>query len=98
MLVTRKITNARTKEGETLLPSEAIDRVTALKMTTTWASYYILAEDTLGTLEPGKYADFAVLENDYFTIPVDEIPDMKVIMTGLGGEIVYDRDQLGAGN
>ncbi len=98
MLVTRKITNARTKEEETLLPSEAIDRVTALKMTTTWASYYILAEDTLGTLEPGKYADFAVLENDYFTVPEDEIPDMKVIMTGLGGEIVYDRDQLGAGN
>jgi len=29
---------------------------------------------------------------------VDEILDMKVIMTGLGGEIVYDRDQLGAGN
>ncbi|MCK5352037.1 amidohydrolase family protein, partial [bacterium] len=68
MLVTRKITNARTKEEETLLPSEAVDRVTALKMTTTWASYYILAEDTLGTLEPGKYADFAVLENDYFTV------------------------------
>ncbi|MCH6569759.1 MAG: amidohydrolase family protein [Acidobacteria bacterium] len=98
MLVTREITNAATKQKETLLPSEAIDRVTALKMTTTWASYYILAEDTLGTLEPGKYADFVVLENDYFTIPVDEIPDMKVIMTGLGGEIVYDRDQLGAGN
>jgi hypothetical protein len=98
MLVTREITNAATKQKETLLPSEAVDRVTALKMTTTWASYYILAEDTLGTLEPGKYADFAVLENDYFTVPEDEILNMEVIMTGLGGEVVYDRDQLGAGN
>ncbi len=98
MLVTREITHRATGEKQLLLPEQAVDRVTALKMTTTWASYYILAEDTLGTLEPGKYADFVVLENDYFTIPVEQIPDMKVIMTGLGGEIVYDRDQLGAGN
>jgi predicted amidohydrolase YtcJ len=98
MLVTREITNAATKQKEHLLPSEAVDRVTALKMTTTWASYYILAEDTLGTLEPGKYADFAVLEKDYFTVPVEEIPEMKVIMTGLGGEVVYDRDRLAGGN
>ena len=97
MLVTREITNARTEQKETLLPDQAIDRVTALKMTTTWASYYILAEDTLGTLEAGKYADFTVLEKDYFTVPVEEIPDTKVIMTGLGGEIVFDENQM-AGN
>ncbi len=97
MLVTREITNARTKQKETLLPNQAVDRVTALKMTTTWASYYILAEDTLGTLEAGKYADFTVLEKDYFTVPVEEIPDTKIIMTGLGGEIVFDENQM-AGN
>jgi predicted amidohydrolase YtcJ len=67
-------------------------------MTTTWASEYILAEDTLGTLEPGKYADFVVLEQDFFTIPVEEIPGMQVIMTGLAGEIVYDRDGLDGSN
>ncbi len=97
-LVTRQVTNQGTGEQEILLPDEAVDRVTALKMTTTWASYYILAEDTLGTLEPGKYADFAVLDQDFFTVPVDEIPEMEVIMTGLGGEVVYDRDQLAGGN
>ena len=97
-LVTRQITNQGTGEQEVLLPEEAVDRVTALKMTTTWASYYVLAEDTLGTLEPGKYADFAVLDQDFFTVPVEEIPDMEVIMTGLGGEVVYDRDQLAGGN
>jgi predicted amidohydrolase YtcJ len=81
-----------------LLPEEGIDRVTALKMATTWASEYMMAEDTVGTLEPGKYADFAVLEKDFFTSPVEEIPDMKVIMTGLSGEVVFDRDQLAGGN
>ena len=93
-LVTREITNPLTDEKETMLPEQAIDRVTALKMTTTWASEYILAEDTLGTLEPGKYADFVVLEKDFFTVPVEHIPEMQVILTGLSGQIVYDRDQL----
>ena len=79
----------------TLLPNEGVDRVTALKMATTWASEYMLAEDTIGTLEPGKYADFAVLDKDFFTIPVSQILDLEVIATGLSGEIVYGQDQLG---
>jgi len=76
---------------EPILPEEAIDRVTALKMATTWAAEYVLAEDTLGTLEPGKFADFAVLDRDFFTIPVEEIRELQVLMTGLNGQIVYDR-------
>ena len=76
---------------------EGVDRVTALKMATTWASEYMMAEDTVGTLEPGKLADFVVLDRDFFTIPVAEIPEVKVVLTGLGGEIVYDQEQI-AGN
>ena len=81
-----------------MLPEEAIDRVTALKMTTTWASEYMLAEDTLGTLEPGKYADFTVLDRDFFTVPIEEIRKLKVVMTGLAGKIVYDQNQREAAN
>jgi predicted amidohydrolase YtcJ len=58
----------------------------------------MLAEDTLGTLEPGKYADFAVLDKDFFTIPIEEIRDLKVVMTGLNGKIVYDRDPIAGVN
>jgi predicted amidohydrolase YtcJ len=82
------------KETFDLASEEVIDRVTALKMTTTWGSEYMLAEDTLGTLEPGKYADFAVLDKDFFTIPIEEIRDLKVVMTGLNGKIVYDGNKL----
>jgi hypothetical protein len=89
-LVTREVLPPGKKVKEKLLPEEAIDRVTALKMTTTWASEYILSEDTLGTLEPGKYADFAVLAKDFFTVPLEEIRNMEVVMTGLGGNIVWD--------
>jgi predicted amidohydrolase YtcJ len=88
----------RIEKGKMILNrDEAVDRVTALKMATTWASEYMMAEDTVGTLEPGKFADFAVLDRDFFTIPVEDIPDLQVVMTGLGGEIVYDSEQLSAG-
>jgi hypothetical protein len=88
----------RIEKGKMILNrDEAVDRVTALKMATTWASEYMMAEDTVGTLEPGKFADFAVLDRDFFTIDVEEIPDLQVVMTGLGGEIVYDSEQLSAG-
>ena len=54
----------------------------------------MLAEDTIGTLEPAKYADFAVLEKDFFAIPVEEIRDgILVVMTGLGGEIAHNNLQ-----
>ena len=49
----------------------------------------MMAEDTIGTLEAGKYADFTVLDQDFFTIPIDEVLNIKAIMTGLSGEIVW---------
>lgn len=91
ILVTRKTSVSRTyPESVTLLPHEAIDRVTALKMGTTWASEYMMAEDTIGTLEPGKFADFTVLDRDYFTIPVDDILNITPVVTGLSGEILWN--------
>ena len=90
-LVTRKTPTSRAyPESHVLLPEEAIDRVTAMKMATTWASEYMLAEDTIGTLEAGKYADFTVLDQDCFTIPMDEVLNIKPVITGLNGEIVWN--------
>ena len=79
-----------------MLPEEAIDRVTALKMETTWASECIMAEDTLGTLEVGKFADWVILEKDFFTLPIDELRGgIPIAMTGLGGKVVYENDGSG---
>jgi predicted amidohydrolase YtcJ len=80
-----------------LLADEAIDRVTALKMETTWASEYVLAEDTIGTLEPGKFADFVVLGKDFFTMPIEEVRNgVPIAMTGLGGRVVYENSEAAA--
>ncbi len=73
--------------GKKVLPDQALDRVTVLKMWTTWAPLYLMKEDKIGTLEVGKLADYTVLDKDYFTIPVQEILKIKPQMTVLDGKI-----------
>ena len=78
----------------TFAPREATDRITQLKSLTTWGSHYILRETRLGSLEPGKLADFIVLDRDYMTVPQDDIPNIKVLMTVVGGKTVHLLPQL----
>ena len=74
---------------------EAIDRVTLMKMSTIFGAYYVMKEDDLGSLEPGKFADFAVLNGDYFTVPQEEIPvASRALMTVVGGKTVVLREEL----
>ncbi len=70
-------------------PGERTDRVTQLKALTVWAGYYMLREDLLGTLDPGKFADFIVLDQDFLTIPEADIPKIDVLMTVVGGKTVH---------
>ncbi len=84
ILMTREIDG-----GRKVLPDQALDRVTVLKMWTNWASEYVMKEDDIGTLEVGKLADFLVLDKDYLTIPIAEIPDITPQMTVVGGDIQF---------
>jgi len=70
-------------------PEEGTDLMTQLKGLTSWGAYYLLREDRIGTLEKGKLADFVVLDRDVLTIPQDDIPQVKVLMTVLGGKILH---------
>jgi predicted amidohydrolase YtcJ len=69
---------------------EKIDRVTALKMFTRWAAEYVLRENVLGSIEPGKWADLMILDRDYMTIPENEINKTQVLLTMVGGRIAYE--------
>jgi predicted amidohydrolase YtcJ len=53
------------------------------------SAYELHAEGQVGTLEPGKFADFIVLDRDPFKIPPAEIADIKVRRTVVGGNTVY---------
>ena len=76
-------------EGQVIGPDERVDRVTALKMITRWAAEYVIREDVLGSLEVGKWADLIVLDRDYMTIPENQIKDIKVLLTLVGGKPIY---------
>ena len=69
---------------------QALTRAEALHSFTLAAAYAAHQEDRLGSLEPGKWADFIIIDRDYFTIPASEIDDIKVLQTWVGGEKVYD--------
>lgn len=78
------------KEGHVWGPKNAVDRKTALLMATRWAAEYVLREKTLGSLEAGKWADLVILDRDYFTVPDDDIANVRSIFTMVGGKVVYD--------
>ena len=84
----------RNKQGKLVAPDQALDRNTVLKMATAWGSEFLLKEDLLGSLEPGKLADFLVLNQDYFTVPVEQIERTYPVMTVLGGKILFVREEF----
>ena len=62
-------------------------------MKTRWAAYISGDEDKLGSIEEGKLADMAVLDGDYLTIPEEEIENLRVVMTMINGNVVYERNK-----
>ncbi len=68
---------------------QVLTRGEALHSFTLGAAYAAHQEDRLGSLEPGKWADFIVIDRDYFEVPANEIDDIVVLETWVGGEQVY---------
>jgi hypothetical protein len=84
------------QDGKVYGPSERTSREVMIKAATTWASYYVLRENQLGSLEPGKFADFIVLDRDILKIPEGEFPKVRVLMTAVGGNVVHLAPPLAA--
>jgi predicted amidohydrolase YtcJ len=83
-MVTRK-----TERGSVIMPSEAISREEAIKTFTINNAFATFEESIKGSIEPGKLADMAVLSDDILTCPVDDIKEIKSLMTILDGKIIY---------
>lgn len=81
-------------QGVVIAPDQALDRNTVMKMATAWGSEFLLKEDVLGSLEVGKYADFLVLNQDYFTVPVEQIERTYPLMTVVGGKFIFIRTEF----
>jgi len=72
-------------------PEEKITRLDALKMYTINAAYAAFEENIKGSLAPGKLADLTILSKDILSIPESEILETEVLMTVVGGRIVYQK-------
>lgn len=75
------------------LPDQRVTREEALRAFTIDAAYAAFQEHELGSLEPGKQADFVILSRDIMTVPAAEILETRVVATYLGGEAVYQSDE-----
>jgi len=72
-------------------PEQVMTRDEALKAMTIWPAYAAFQEKTMGSILPGKYADFVILDRDIITVPASEILATRVISTWIGGKPVYER-------
>jgi len=88
--VTRKDRSGRPEGG--WRPEQKLMRVEAIKAFTIWGAYAAFEEGIKGSIEAGKIADFAIIDRDIMNCPEDEIKDISVIGTILGGETAYDAE------
>ncbi|GLB44179.1 putative amidohydrolase family protein [Lyophyllum shimeji] len=88
--VSRLDTNGSSPHGNGgWFPHERLTRAQALKGMTLDAAYASFAENDLGSLTPGKKADFVVLDRDIMTVPFAEILETKVSATVVDGKVAY---------
>jgi len=84
---------SRTAEsGRSVLAEERITAPQALWMYTVGAAYASFEEDIKGSIVPGKLADLVVLSGDPTRVSTEEIKEIEVEMTVIGGEVVWARD------
>ncbi len=75
--------------GAIYIPAERISVTQAVRAYTAGSAYAAFADKDVGTLQPGKLADLAVLSQDIFSVPPDAIGRTRVLTTMVGGKIVY---------
>jgi len=81
-LVTGKTLGGAKLQGDKNL----LDRTEALRLYTSGGAWVSGEEGKKGTLEPGKFADLAILSADYFNVPVEQIKDIESVLTMVGGK------------
>lgn len=71
---------------------QSLSRIEALRAFTVDAAYAGHQDHLIGTLEPGKWADFIVIDRDYFEVSTSEIWQIEVLETWVAGKQVYQKE------
>ena len=80
--------------GEAINGDQTIPRQDALRLYTRDNGWFLRMEEKLGSIEVGKLADLAVLSDDYFAVPDEQIKRIRSVMTVVDGKIVHDAGVL----
>jgi predicted amidohydrolase YtcJ len=83
------MTTGRNLAGRLTNDGQQISRVEALRLYTEGSAWFSFDEHHVGSFAEGKYADLAVLSEDYLTVPEERIRKIDSVLTLLGGKIVH---------
>ena len=76
--------------GDQVNPGQHLTRAEAIRLFTRDNSWFLRMEEKIGSIEPGKLADLAVLDRDYFTVPDADIKKIRSVLTIVNGKIVHE--------
>ena len=93
MRVLSATVNRRSRSGDILGPNQRVDVLTGLKAMTIWPAWQHFEEDTKGTIEVGKLADFVLLSDDPFTVDPETIADLDVLATIKEDTVIYQAQE-----
>jgi hypothetical protein len=82
----------RNARGEVINAGQTLTRAEALRLYTSANGWFLNEEESLGSIEPGKYADVVVLSDDYFderAVSDDAIKGLRSVLTIVGGAVVH---------
>ena len=82
--------------GGTILRSQnnCLDRMDALRLYTLGSAWFSDEEEKKGSIEVGRFADLAVLSDDYFTVEEEQIKEIESVLTIVNGKVVYAKDEF----
>lgn len=84
------LVTSKTVGGLRLYPqANRLDRETALRLWTEANTWFSNEQGKKGRIKTGELADLALLSDDYFAVPEDEITGLRAVLTMLGGKVVH---------
>jgi predicted amidohydrolase YtcJ len=90
-MIEMAVTRRTWKEPDYVLaPQERVSVETAIRAVTYEAAWQLNSEHEIGSLEPGKFADFVILDTDPRKVEADKIKDIRVLQTWMDGAKVYE--------
>jgi predicted amidohydrolase YtcJ len=84
--------NRKTRDGKIVGKSNKISVEQGLKSLTINAAWQIKMENKIGSIKPGKYADFVIIDQNPMMVDPEKIKDIHVLQTIVSGNIIYKKD------